>query len=246
MKQAVTFCKKQLSLLTLQNEAATAEKKAVIDFHRVNEAVPYPDVNKEMVGIKTHHTYGKEYSDWNNNMQTVNNEIPASNMGVIADDLRANIEKRLDTMHYECEPKEARNVMSDMVVLELVKLERKQDDQGNFVAGDIESRLAEDPGDTLTFFRNDPYIKAMTQNVTIEKLRNFIMNDGAKTMANRIMKVIEQSKAAALENKNASDEVKEMANGKEKASAQDGVNAQNNQQEPQIEKKNEVQGRALG
>lgn len=241
MKQAATFCKKQLSLLTLQSDAVSAEKKAVMDFHRINEAVPYPNVNELEVSMKTHHTYGKEFSDWNNGMQTVNNEIPASNMGVIADDLRANIENRLDTMGYECDPKEARNVMSDMVVLELVKLERKQDDQGNIIAGDIETKLAEDPGDTLTFFRNDPYIKAMTQNVTIEKLRNFIMNDGAKTMANRIMKVIEQSKAAALENKNAPD-VKEMAGDMEKAPAQDGVNAQNNQQEPQIEKKNEMQG----
>ena len=197
MKQVATFCKKQLSLLTLQSEAAAAEKKAVMDFHRINKNVAYPKVDRETVSTRVYFDYTAEHLDWDHNMEPVSNVIPASDVGNIADELRANLEKRLEKMVLDSEPDEAHWLMSDMVVLELVKMGRTTDANGNHLAGDLEKKLAENPGNVISAFRKDPYIMSMTRDVDVDKLRAFVMNKGAKTIAEHMTKMaMKQTEAA--------------------------------------------------
>ena len=197
MKQAVTFCKKQLSLLTLQSEAAAAEKKAVMDFHRINKNIAYPKVDRETVSTKVYFDYSKEHLDWEHNMEQVSNVIPESDVGNIADELRANLEKRLEKLVLDSDPDEAHWLMSDMVVLELVKMGRTTDANGNHLAGDLEKKLAENSGDVISAFRKDPYIMSMTRDMDLDKLRAFVMNRGAKSIAEHMTKMaMKQTEAA--------------------------------------------------
>jgi hypothetical protein len=197
MKQAAAFCKKQLSLLTLQSEAAAAEKKAVMDFHRINKNVAYPKVDRETVSTKVYFDYSKEHLDWEHNMEQVSNVIPESDVGNIADELRANLEKRLEELVLDSDPDEAHWVMSDMVVLELVKMGRTTDDNGNHLAGELEKKLAENSGDVISAFRKDPYIMSMTRDMDVDKLRAFVVNKGAKTIAEHMTKMaMKQTEAA--------------------------------------------------
>lgn len=197
MKQAVTFCKKQLSLLTLQNDAAAAEKKAIVEFHRVNKNIAYPKVDRDTASSKVFFDYAKEHMGWDNNMVQVSNVIPASDVGNIADELRVSLEERLNAYILDSEPCDASMVMADMVVLELVKLGRRTDENGNHLAGDLEKKLAEDPGAVMWSFRKDPYIMNMTQDADMDKLRNFVMNRGAKTIAEHMTKLAQKQQEAA-------------------------------------------------
>ena len=130
-------------------------------------------------------------------------------MGNSADELRASVMERLDKMIsdtrsnpmiYDGDLSAVRNVMSDMVVLELVKNGRTKDENDNIIAGEIEQALAESPGKLVTSFRNHPTMKKMTDDMSLDKLRHFVVTGGAKTMADYFMKVRQQDNPGNVKN----------------------------------------------
>ena len=120
--------------------------------------------------------------------------IPRSNAGFAAEALRASIEPRLDKA-LEGDLTDAGTVMADLVLLELVKRGRTRNpmDQFDIKAGEIEWALSKEPDKVIDFFRNHPLIKNMTREVTMEKFQNFILDEGAKKMADHLSKVRQES-----------------------------------------------------
>ena len=115
--------------------------------------------------------------------------LSASNVGTIADELRADINGSLDRMlNGEFDINEAKETFSKMVLLEVVKKGRSFDAiTGDMMAGRVESILAQKPEDMLLAMRENPYIKAASENLTLDTLRQFVLNDGAKAVAMQIL-----------------------------------------------------------
>ena len=193
MKQATIFCKKQLALLDLQKEAKAAELKCALGGERKIEIVKSADVFKKV---------GAEYSGLTTE-KGVTSAIRESNVGNIADELRADINKRLERLLTikNFDKDEARETFSDMVLLEIVKRGRGVDDFGRPVAGDVEKALAEKPGIVARAFRENGYIRAVTENLDVDMLRHFVMNDRAKEVADRLTQFAEKMYAPKEEDK---------------------------------------------
>ena len=193
MKQATIFCKKQLALLEVQKVATAAELKCALGGERKVEIVNSADVFKKV---------GEEYSGLTTE-KGVTSAIRESNVGNIADELRADINKRLERVLTikNFVKDEARETFSDMVLLEIVKRGRGVDDFGRPVAGDVEKALAEKPGIVARAFRENSYIRAVTENLDVDMLRHFVMNDRAKEVADRLTQFAEKMYAPKEENK---------------------------------------------
>lgn len=193
MKQATIFCKKQLAQLDLQKEAKAAELKCALGGERKVESVKSADVFKKV---------GEEYSGLTTE-KGVTSAIRESNVGNIADELRADINKRLERVLTikNFDKDEAREVFSDMVLLEIVKRGRGADDFGRPVAGDVEKALAEKPGIVARAFRENGYIRAVTENLDVDMLRHFVMTDRAKEVAEKMTWFAEKMYTPKEENK---------------------------------------------
>jgi hypothetical protein len=193
MKQATIFCKKQLALLEVQKVATAAELKCALGGERKVEIVNSADVFKKV---------GAEYSGLTTE-KGVTSAIRESNVGNIADELRADINKRLERelTIKNFDKDEAREVFSDMVLLEIVKRGRGADEFGRPVAGDVEKALAEKPGIVARAFRENSYIRAVTENLDVDMLRHFVMNDRAKEVADRLTQFAEKMYAPKEEDK---------------------------------------------
>lgn len=121
--------------------------------------------------------------------------LPASDAGSIADELRADIYEKLNrlvsaTDAFDAE--EAGYVMSNMVVLEMVKDGRSLNENGEIAAGPVEKELAADPGMVLESIRCDARVQSIMADVTPEMLKQFIMTGGAKNVADSMTKSAEQ------------------------------------------------------
>ena len=113
--------------------------------------------------------------------------LAESNVGTIADELRADINGSLKRMlEEEFDIDEARETFSNMVLLEVIKRGRSLDGD-TLVAGEMEEKLAEKPEQMVRDMRNYPAVKAACADMTWDKLRKFVMNDGAKALADKIL-----------------------------------------------------------
>ena len=194
MDHALSFCKKNLSLIDLHDVARSAEKNAAEKFY-AGGANSYSKVeHPSKVVYKAHEAYHRDFPSISNNFARGLGRIPRSNAGFAAEALRASIEPRLDKA-LEGNLTDAGTVMADLVLLELVKRGRTRNpvDQFDIKAGEIEWALSKEPDKVIDFFRNHPLIKNMTREVTMEKFQNFILDEGAKKMADHLSKVRQES-----------------------------------------------------
>lgn len=193
MQHALESCEMDLNFFEVQAKAVKSEK---LNFYRPNPDEAYPAVNPDVVRLKAQETYSTySYENMLGQYITVNGEIPASNVGDIAEELRANTYKNLLNVMFtedEFSAGYARNVMANMVVLEMVKNGRSINDQGQIIAGPVEEALARDPGAVIDTILNNRYFQAMTPDITPEMLSNFVVNNGAKNIVNHMARVAQQ------------------------------------------------------
>ena len=112
-------------------------------------------------------------------------------MGNIADELRADIDKSLTQMLKvnAFDKEEARETFGNMVLLEVIKKGRSVNDDGNIVAGAVERALAEKPEAVVRAIRENAYVKAATEKLDVDLLRQFVTSDKAKTLADKLIQV---------------------------------------------------------
>jgi hypothetical protein len=180
MMHAMESCQKTLDFLDRKAKIQAAELR--------NDPQPKPAQPKptDEVGKKIDQLYGPK------GRLIV---LPASDAGSIADELRADIYEKLNrlvsaTDAFDAE--EAGYVMSNMVVLEMVKDGRSLNENGEIVAGPVEKELAADPGMVLESIRCDARVQSIMADVTPEMLKQFIMTGGARNVADSMTKSAEQ------------------------------------------------------
>lgn len=186
MEKAFNFCKNGLSQIDLQAEAKAAKMKVTLGGEGEAKIVKNQDVF-----AKINNAYGGAVPG---------NALAESNVGTIADELRADINESLSRMVKinKFDKDEAQETFSNMVLLEIIKQGRSMDASGNPVAGDVEKALAAKPESVVRAIRDNAYVKAVTENLDVDMLRQFVMTDRAKTLADRLTQV---SKEYAPENK---------------------------------------------
>ena len=138
--------------------------------------------------------------------------LAESNVGAIADKLRADIYGSLNRMlNGEFDIDEAKETYSKMVLLELVRRGRSFHElTGDLMAGNVESALAENPEVLMKNMRENPYIKAVCKNLTLDAFRQFVVNDGAKVMADKITDIAKEYKPDAKGNELQKQNVQEV------------------------------------
>lgn len=165
MEQAALYCKAQLNVYALKQQEIKEEMNANLD--RRAQEMEATDIADSV--------YGKDAT------------LAASNVGTIADELRADINGSLKRMlEEEFDIDEARETFSNMVLLEVIKKGRSLVGD-TVVAGEVEEKLAEKPEQMVRDMRNYPAVKAACADMTWDKLRKFVMNDGAKALADKIL-----------------------------------------------------------
>ena len=184
MDDALAFCKRQQAVFELQNRAVEATKNAALNNNRASEDVEMPHVKANDLYTKI----SQKYSGMKTSAEAESSAIRDSDVGDAADKLREDIYKNLEDALSPSKftVEKARNVMADMVLLELVKTSRTVEDYGAFKlikAGALEKKLAENPDLLRQGIRDNGQIKAISEHATVESLRNFVMNDGEKTLA---------------------------------------------------------------
>jgi hypothetical protein len=168
MKETANYCRMQISAYELKKQEITEEMHA--------------NLNR---GVKIANASEKAEEKYDNVT------IPASNVGTIADELRADINGSLRRMlDGEFDIDEARETFSNMVLLEVIKRGRSMDG-GRVVAGEMEEQLAEKPEPVVLKMRNHPLVKAACEDMTLDKLCQFVLDGSAKTLA---VKVIAKAK----------------------------------------------------
>lgn len=205
IQRASEQCRKGMSYQQLQEDAAAAEREAALNFHSPANGVEFPSHNQPELRNKVHTTYDEAHVEGKlMTGKVVDTRIPASSVGDIADQLRASVKMSLDQVMLQpdnFDAQDARNIMSNMVVLEMVKKGRSiEGDQ--IIAGDVEKALAEDPGKLIQSVRDNAYFQQLTENVTPEMLRHFVMTDGAATMADNMLRRSVQLEQQAEAEKN--------------------------------------------
>lgn len=78
----------------------------------------------------------------------------------------------------------------------MVKMGRTVDENNNIIAGPFERALADMPGPTVQSIRNNSYFKAVTENLTGDMMRYFVMSNGAKMVAHKMLKIAQQQAPA--------------------------------------------------
>ena len=178
MKETANYCRMQISAYELKKQEIKEEMNANLDHGA-----------QEMEAVdKADSVYGKDAT------------LAASNVGTIADELRADINGSLKRMlGGEFDIDEARETFSNMVLLEVIKRGRSLDGD-TLVAGKVEEKLAEKPEQMVRDMRNYPAVKAACADMTWNKLRKFVMNDGAKALADKILGVAKEHNPDAKTN----------------------------------------------
>ena len=202
MKNALESCKSNLEAVGYQERARRAEERR---FREPEKAVESPVHSSKEIHEKIeasdgepHRVSGEKIMD----AQYAGNRIPASNVGNVADELRADIHRNLsDLVNHkkEFDDSHARNIMSNMVVLEMVLAGRSFNDKGEIVAGPLEEQLARKPAELIMAVRNSQHFQQMTQNVTRDMLENFIVTGGAKTIATAMANAASNGRTAIQE-----------------------------------------------
>ena len=192
MLKAYEGCKLNLDFYELQTRADLSEKQ---NFYRPNPDVEFPSAAKSEVRWKIHAMYGEAHAPKGSPIgaePTIRTTIPESDVGNIADELRANIFRNLTKLlldNQEFDPELACNVMGNMVVLEMVKNGRSMDDSGQIIAGPVEQQLARQPVEMIDRILDNNYFRAMTANVSKEMLEHFVVSNGAKTVAENMERI---------------------------------------------------------
>lgn len=195
MERIMNSCRKTLDFLNLPEKIKEVE---ALSFRRPNVDHEYPHHFMGDVMKKLQECYGVNNSRVDK--KTGNAAIPASDVGTAADDLRADIYSQLKEIlsnESKYDKNLARTVMASMVVLEMVKGGRKVNVLGQYVAGAVETTLADNPIGLITTIRDNPYFQRMTQNATPEMLHHFIMTNGAKAIADSMERIAESGKVAS-------------------------------------------------
>lgn len=120
--------------------------------------------------------------------------IAKSDAGTIADELRSDIHESLSRMlKTEAFRKdEARSTFSNMVLLEVMKRSRRMNDANEPVAGEVEKAFAAKPEAVTRAMRDHACIKAASKDLDVEKLRQLLMTDGARTLADQLNEVAKE------------------------------------------------------
>jgi hypothetical protein len=172
-------------------EILKAKRKGTYNVVAINpEYVPKKqEIKEEMNANLDRGAHEMEAVDKADSVYGKDATLAASNVGTIADELRADIYGSLNRMlNGEFDRDEARETFSKMVLLELVKRGRSFDEiTGDLMAGNVESALAEKPEALMKTMRENPYIKAVCKNLTLDAFRQFVVNDGAKALADKII-----------------------------------------------------------
>jgi hypothetical protein len=195
MERVMTSFQKSLDFLNMPEKMKNAE---TLNFHRPNVDQSYPNHFVGDVMKKVQERYG--LNNFRVGQTQKNTAIPASDVGTAADELRADIYSELKEMlsnESTFDKDMAQIVMASMVVLEMVKGSRKVNVLGQYIAGAVETTLAANPIGLITTIRDNSYFQRMTQNVTPEMLRHFIMTNGAKAIADGMERIAENGKLAA-------------------------------------------------
>jgi hypothetical protein len=198
MKKAMESCQMDLNFYDLQAKGERSEK---LNFYRPNPDVAYPQFSADNLETKIKMTYGS-YTYYNDLGERfiIDSKLGSSDVGDIADQLRDNINKQLTELLLTddgFEPDLARNIMANMVVLEMVKNGRSMDDSGRIIAGPVEQQLAQNPLKVIDSVLDNRYFQAMTPEVSREMIGNFVLSDGAKRIADHVGKIAQQGRAAA-------------------------------------------------
>ena len=155
VERAYDFCKQQMELFDLQEEAAEAEMYAAI------------------AGMP----------------------IPESNVGNGAEELRLSVFHGLSFLWNgdALDREEELELLANMVLLEMIKQGREVDEEGNILAGGLEAALAVDPAAVAQAIQGNAYFQAVTEDMSDEGLRAFVLNDGGKVIAGKMLKFAQQS-----------------------------------------------------
>lgn len=177
MVKAFNSCKNGMAQIDLQTEAKAAELKAVLGGEGKVEIVRSSDAF-----AKATNAYGGIITG---------STIPESDVGNIADELRADIDKSLGQMLKvnAFDKEEARETFGNMVLLEVIKKGRSVNDDGDIVAGAVERALAAKPEAVVRAIRENAYVKAATEKLDVDLLRQFVTSDKAKTLADKLIQV---------------------------------------------------------
>ena len=85
-----------------------------------------------------------------------------------------------------------RRVVAKMVILDMAKRDRYTNLLNETEGGSLESQLAEKGDDVIKSFENNPYIKRFIADMNPGMLRHFVMEDGAKTITNNMLRMVQQ------------------------------------------------------
>ena len=185
MQRALASCEKTLAFHE-RNPEANLEKQP-----NAKKSSDTLDWSTRDITQKIDQVYGSESQRF---------ALPASDAGMIADELRADIREKLHKLVTDPEnfdPELAQYVKANMVVLEMVKSGRSLNQDGTIAAGPVEKALAADPGGVLESLRGEESTRNAMMGSTLESLKEFIRVGGAADIADSMMKTAEKRIAAA-------------------------------------------------
>ena len=185
MQRALASCEKTLAFHE-RNPEANLEKQP-----NAKKSSDTLDWSTRDITQKIDQVYGSESQRF---------ALPASDAGMIADELRADIREKLHKLVTDPEnfdPELAQYVKANMVVLEMVKSGRSLNQDGTIAAGPVEKALAADPGGVLESLRGEESMRNAMMGSTLESLKEFIRVGGAADIADSMMKTAEKRFDAA-------------------------------------------------
>ena len=121
--------------------------------------------------------------------------LPESDVGNGAEELRLSVFHGLSFLWNgnALDREEELELLANMVLLEMVKQGREVDEEGNILAGGLEAALAVDPAAVTQAIHGNAYFQAVTKDMSDEGLRAFVLNDGGKVIAGKMLKFAQQS-----------------------------------------------------
>lgn len=186
MRHLADYCQMQIHVYALKKQELEAEMLANPDPGEpemdVRHSIEENDHSALSVFPKVEEKYGEKAA------------LEASDAGTIADELRADIYNSLSNVLTEdgFNLEEAKETFSNMVLLEVIKHGRSDNGLGYPAAGDLEKELANKAEPVVQAMRDDPRIQAASENLDLESFRQFVVNDGAKALADHILGVAKE------------------------------------------------------
>ena len=189
MQRMIASCQANLEYYEMQDRIKKSEE---LSFNRPAVDVKYPEYSHDQVQQKINDAYGAKRMV---NGKEVDGTIPASNYGTALDDLREEIHKDLTRMLSKnglFNDKLGRNVVAKMVVLDMAKRDRYKNRLNETEGGSLERQLAEKHDDVIKSFENNTYIKRFIADMNPQMLRHFVMEEGARTITNNMLRMVQQ------------------------------------------------------